>query len=721
MIDDRRKPSVPPPPPDANVQTLAGDGAPNTGRRKATRKLRVPNDPVPRQARASVESSTAGDAAPPVEELPPAERYASEEPDFDDSARTAPVVPIAAAVGSDAAQSTLTTDPDIPAFIADDRAARPGRFSSRPPPPAPGGAPPSEPFPMPQRLSSLLPRPRTVPPTRLSSRPPPPAPGSIPPPAPPGALAPPRVPSIAPGAPKVPSIAPEALAKTPSILPDPPKKVPSIIPEAAPPDGAHIPRRAPSFPPPEAARISVRPSVPPPAGDGEGVVRQVRRKVRSVGTGVAPTPSRIPPPDPAANVMAAMASLSQPPIPMAAGARDGSHLPDDDFAIPADDSRGGSMALRAPSLPSDFGAGTPESIIVSMDDDSPADEAADLSAVADEVVGGDDEPPARAQGPTDASGPPQRLSSPKMAAVPPPPPSKQSAKEPAPSAEAKPEAPPSPPAAKPAKKKRPWWEELFNDDYFRAVPKWTREQAKTEGDFIEASLGAEKGAAILDVACGAGRQAIELALRGYEVIALDLSLAMLSRAADEAQDREAKLNFLHSDMREMEFNGIFDAAYSVNSSFGFFDDEKNADVVRRIHKALKVGGTLLLDVLNRDYVIQYQPDMIWFEGDGCVCMEETYFNFFTSRLNVKRTMIMDDGRQKEIEYSLRLYSLHELGQVLHKAGFSVVEVSGHPGLPGAFFGDTSERLIILAQKRAPEPAAASTTPPTEALPPTSNG
>ncbi len=109
-----------------------------------------------------------------------------------------------------------------------------------------------------------------------------------------------------------------------------------------------------------------------------------------------------------------------------------------------------------------------------------------------------------------------------------------------------------------------------------------------------------------------------------------------------------------------------------------------------------------MQVLNRDHVIQRQPAMAWFEGDGCVCMEETSFNFITSRLNVKRTMIFDDGRQREIEYSVRLYSLHELGQVLHQAGFRILEVSGHPRTPGAFFGATSRELIILAQKRGAE-------------------
>jgi len=41
-------------------------------------------------------------------------------------------------------------------------------------------------------------------------------------------------------------------------------------------------------------------------------------------------------------------------------------------------------------------------------------------------------------------------------------------------------------------------------------------------------------------------------------------------------------------------------------------------------------------------------------------MEESEVNYFSSRLQVKRTMMHEDGRQTEAEYSVRLYSLHEL-------------------------------------------------------------
>ncbi len=249
------------------------------------------------------------------------------------------------------------------------------------------------------------------------------------------------------------------------------------------------------------------------------------------------------------------------------------------------------------------------------------------------------------------------------------------------------------------KKGRPWWEELFNDDFIRTMAKVSDAQIAMEASFIEESLGCEAGATLLDLGCGTGRHAVEFAARRYEVVGLDLSLAMLARASELAQESGRKINFVQGDMREMVFDEVFDGVYSWSTSFGYFDEEKNAAVIARVHRALKKGGRFLMDVVNRDYIVQQSPSLAWFEGDGCICMDEMSFDFLSSRMKVKRSFMMDDGRTKEIEYSVRAYAIHELGKLLNDNGFRVAEVSGRTGTPGVFFGCESPRALILAEKR----------------------
>lgn len=249
-----------------------------------------------------------------------------------------------------------------------------------------------------------------------------------------------------------------------------------------------------------------------------------------------------------------------------------------------------------------------------------------------------------------------------------------------------------------ARPRRPWWEELFNEDFSRALVRLSETQVEQEVTFIEESLGLAPGAVVLDLGCGSGEHAVELAGRGYGVVGYDLSLHQLALAQETAQEHGQKLNFLQGDMREMAFEEVFDGIFCWNTTFGYFEEDKNILVAERMFAALKPGGTLLLDVINRDFAAMDQPSSVWYEGDSCVCMDDMSIDFLTSRMRVKRSLILDDGRTRECTYSIRLYSLHELGKMLHDIGFRVTEASGHPTTPGVFLGQSSPHILILAQK-----------------------
>jgi SAM-dependent methyltransferase len=302
-------------------------------------------------------------------------------------------------------------------------------------------------------------------------------------------------------------------------------------------------------------------------------------------------------------------------------------------------------------------------------------------------------PPKRAAGAAPAAAP----SAPASAAVAPP-------SVEAPSAPAAPKEPPPTPdlaaakAAQRAKTRQPWWEDLFNEDFMRASSRVSDEHIRREVTFIEESLGVAAGGVVLDLGCGAGHHAVEFASRGYGVVGYDLSLYQLALAADVAQERSQKINFLQGDMREMAFEEMFDGVFCWNTTFGYFEEDKNLAVAQRVFKALRPGGMFLVDVINRDFAAASAPCTVWYEGDSCVCMDDMSVDYISSRLRVKRSIILDDGRTKESLFSLRLYSLHELGKLLHEVGFRVTEASGHPATPGVFFGPNSPRIIMLAQR-----------------------
>jgi cyclopropane fatty-acyl-phospholipid synthase-like methyltransferase len=72
--------------------------------------------------------------------------------------------------------------------------------------------------------------------------------------------------------------------------------------------------------------------------------------------------------------------------------------------------------------------------------------------------------------------------------------------------------------------KSEWWETFFHGPWGEWQARgFMQQNTPTEVDFLVKALGLKSGAEVLDVACGTGRHAIELAKLGIEVTGIDFS------------------------------------------------------------------------------------------------------------------------------------------------------------------------------------------------------
>lgn len=148
------------------------------------------------------------------------------------------------------------------------------------------------------------------------------------------------------------------------------------------------------------------------------------------------------------------------------------------------------------------------------------------------------------------------------------------------------------------------WERFFDahapiyDD--NAFTKNTR----YEVDFLLEELHIPPGGAVLDVGCGTGRHAIELAKRGYLVTGLDLSQEMLARAAAKAEAENVRVEWVRSNATEFTFPGRYDAAVCLcEGAFGLLgqgDDpiDHPMSILRNISRSLKPQARAVFTVLN---------------------------------------------------------------------------------------------------------------------------
>lgn len=246
-----------------------------------------------------------------------------------------------------------------------------------------------------------------------------------------------------------------------------------------------------------------------------------------------------------------------------------------------------------------------------------------------------------------------------------------------------------------------WPVTFFDDEYLRIYrPQLTAERTREETDFVFRALGVTAGEAVLDLACGHGRHAIDMARRGLRVTGVDLSPRYLELAEADANAAGVEVRWLARDMRALDFAGEFDGAYSFFTSFGYYGDAENDGVIASLARALKPGGRLLLDLVNRDRMLAQPPGRTWNQReDGGLLMEEFTLDPRTSRLRVRVTLIEAAAGARPIkEYDVRLYTCAELTALLARHGLAVRDVWG--GADGSVYAAESRRLVVLAVKSA---------------------
>ena len=147
-----------------------------------------------------------------------------------------------------------------------------------------------------------------------------------------------------------------------------------------------------------------------------------------------------------------------------------------------------------------------------------------------------------------------------------------------------------------------WYESFFKGivlDMWRQV--FPPEQTRLEADFLTRALGLSRGAKVLrgarvlDVPCGLGRHAIELASRGFAVTGVDLSEEAIGRARGSASAAALEVEWRHSDMRDLPWRDRFDAGYCIGNSFAYLPPEGNREFIRAVSRALKPGARFVLD------------------------------------------------------------------------------------------------------------------------------
>ena len=202
---------------------------------------------------------------------------------------------------------------------------------------------------------------------------------------------------------------------------------------------------------------------------------------------------------------------------------------------------------------------------------------------------------------------------------------------------------------------------------------------------------------VLDLACGPGRHAVALAKEGFRVTGVDLSPFLLQKAISLARTESVDVEWVRDDMRHFVRPEAFDLVINIFTSFGYFDDKRDdMTVLQNIHRNLRAGGALVMDVMGKEWLArEFLPTTSEELADGRLLVQR--HEIFDDWTRIKNQWILIEGdKATTFRFHHTVYSGQEIRGSLLDVGFSDVQLFG--GLDGSEYGLNARRLVAVARK-----------------------
>ncbi|MFZ5480502.1 MAG: class I SAM-dependent methyltransferase [Myxococcota bacterium] len=151
-------------------------------------------------------------------------------------------------------------------------------------------------------------------------------------------------------------------------------------------------------------------------------------------------------------------------------------------------------------------------------------------------------------------------------------------------------------------------DEVVREAYSRmdlnSAHKWMRHAHKEADDIVD-FCGLTQSSSVLDLGCGIGRHAIELAKRGHQVVGVEFIGKFTELAQSEAARQGVQAEFVAADGRSVDLGRTFDCVVCLYDVIGSFaDQEQNRRIAENIARHLRPGGTGLISVMNMGLTLQ---------------------------------------------------------------------------------------------------------------------
>ena len=216
-----------------------------------------------------------------------------------------------------------------------------------------------------------------------------------------------------------------------------------------------------------------------------------------------------------------------------------------------------------------------------------------------------------------------------------------------------------------------YYDDLVKDE--EATMRWA--------DLTESVLGKQRKK-ILELACGSAEISLELSLRGYSVLATDLSQDMLNKA--KAKNKAENLRFEPLNMISFDLNERFDAVLCYCDSINYLSDLSEVkSMFHSVRKHLNEGGIFIFDMHTPDRLQEFNEEFI---EEGMIDDVPYQWTIVTQDDQIHHHFAFwKDGKVMQEFHVQHVFDLDEVLKLLHEEGFTtevIVDFDQDQNAPG---------------------------------------
>jgi SAM-dependent methyltransferase len=241
-----------------------------------------------------------------------------------------------------------------------------------------------------------------------------------------------------------------------------------------------------------------------------------------------------------------------------------------------------------------------------------------------------------------------------------------------------------------------FFEGIYQDAWRQMIPQGL---TLVEADFIYDVAHLQAGSQVLDLMCGYGRHAFELARKGVSVTAVDNLPAYVDEITEKAAAAALPVKAVCADVANLPLNETFDAAICMGNSFAFFDREDAVAILKNVAQHLKPGGIFMINSWTvAEVALKYFKERDWHWAGNYQCVLESKYLLQPSRIETGQTIIAPDGtveKRTGVDY---IFTLNELAAMGKEAGMEMKQVYSNPKKRLFQLGDGA--VYVVMEKKA---------------------